>query len=345
MTELPEPTHNVVALIDEYHERNRQKPRPHMGVSMLGHPCERWLWLSFRWAVIPKHPGRLLRLFRRGHQEENNVVYDLRCAGLDVQNTGSRNQARVDFGQHVSGSMDGIIESGVPEAPHKRHVAEFKTHNKKSFDSLLKEGVQKAKPDHYAQMQCYMHGSKIDRALYVAVCKDDDRMYTERVRYVPEVAEGLVARGQRIAMDNRMPPPLSTDPSWYICKWCPAHDFCHQSKLTQEVNCRTCAHATPKEDSTWRCERWDSDGIPVEHQHEGCESHVLHYDLVPWDVKEGPTEWTFTYIIDGKDVVNGEGDATVFASSELIANPSACANPHDLVQEIRAAWPGARISK
>jgi len=341
MVQIPPAKNDIAVLIDAAHEAKAEKPRPHMGASILGHRCDRWIWLSFRWAVREKFSGRMMRLFRRGHLEEAQIMKDLDMIGVEF----SKRQAYVNFGSHVSGSADAIIERGVPEASETRHIAEFKTHNKKSFDALERDGVQKAKPQHWAQMQVYMHGTFIDRALYVAVCKDDDRMYTERVRYVPEVAEGLVARGQRIAMDNRMPPPLSTDPSWYICKWCPAHDFCHQSKLTQEVNCRTCAHATPKEDSTWRCERWDSDGIPVEHQHEGCESHVLHYDLVPWDVKEGPTEWTFTYIIDGKDVVNGEGDATVFASSELIANPSACANPHDLVQEIRAAWPGARISK
>lgn len=344
MAEIPEPQHSIPALIDEWHANNTQKPRPHMGVSMIAHPCERWMWLSFRWAVVPKWDGRMLRLFRRGHNEEPMIVRDLRAIGIDIQNTGARSQARVDFGSHVSGSMDGIIQSGIPQAPHKKHVAEFKTHNKKSFDALMKDGVEKTKPDHYGQMQCYMHGSKIDRALYVAVCKDDDRMYTERVRYDATVAEYLIERAKRIAMSERMPEPLSTDPSWYQCKFCPAHEFCHETKLTKEVNCRTCAFSTPKEDSTWRCERYEADDIPEQHQHEGCDQHVLHFDLVPWEAKDGPKDWTLTFIIDDLEVVNGEADAGVFASSEIIANPSACANLDPMAKKIRAAWPGSKIS-
>ncbi len=336
---IPEPDNSISTLIDRYHESKQEPPRPHMGASMLGHPCDRWLWLSFRWAVQPEFPGRILRLFRRGHNEERQIVSDLRAIGIDIRAT-SENQSRVDLGCHVGGSLDGIIESGVPEAPKKRHVAEFKTHSQKSFDKLERDGVEKAKPEHYIQMQCYMYGTKIDRALYVAICKNDDRLYTERVRYDAAVAEKAIARGQRIATDDRMPPPISTDPSWYQCKICPAHDFCHQSKQTKHVNCRTCAHSTAKDDSTWRCERHDSDGIPVEFQREGCDSHVLHPDLVPWKRKDGPDEWTATYVIEGREVVNGEGDWHVFTSKEILANPGACHHDDEFVNRLRADMDG-----
>ena len=35
--------------------------------------------------------------------------------------------------------------------------AEFKTHNKKSFDDVEKHGVKKSKPVHFSQMQIYCH--------------------------------------------------------------------------------------------------------------------------------------------------------------------------------------------
>lgn len=326
MTKIPDSQHSITSLIDQYHEQQAEhdKPRPHLGCSQLGHPCDRWIWLAFRWAVRQQTPGRLLRLFRRGKMEEATIIADLRAIGIDVRCTGE-NQARVDFGAHVSGSADGIIESGVPEALKKRHVLEIKTHNKASFDELERHGVQKAKPEHWVQMQLYMHGLKIDRALYVAVCKDDDRLYTERVRYDKDAAERYLERGRRIALSDRMPEPISADPSWYQCKMCPAHSFCHETHLTDQVNCRTCAHSTPKADSTWRCERFDADGIPVDFQHQGCECHVLHPDLVPWPLRDGPDRWTACFEIDGVLVQNGEPDAHVFASKELIANPKACA--------------------
>ena len=337
---IPDAENSIQNLINKYHEAHAEPPRPHMGCSQLGHPCDRYLWLSFRWAVQPHFPGRILRLFRRGQMEEATIVSDLRAIGIDVRT--SATQARVDFGAHVSGSVDAIIESGVPEAPKKRHVAEFKTHSKKSFDELEKNGVEKAKLEHFVQMQLYMNGLKIDRALYVAVCKDDDRIYTERVHYQADIAEKYIARGRRLALEDRMPPPISTDPSWYRCKYCEAHEFCFETHLTKHVNCRTCAHSTAKEDSTWRCERHDADGIPVEFQRQGCDSHVLHPDLVPWQRKDGLDDWTAVYVIEGRDVANGEGDAHVYTSREILANPKMCSMGDEYVEELRAEL-GARI--
>jgi hypothetical protein len=187
--------------------------------------------------VQPKFPGRILRLFRRGQNEEATIISDLRAIGMNVRPVAA--QHRVDFCGHVSGSLDAIIDSGVPEAPKKKHIAEFKTHCKKSFDALVKDGVEKSKPMHFIQMQVYMHGTDIDRALYFGVCKDDDRIHTERIRYDKDVATKAVARGQRIAMTDRIPEPISENPSWYQCKLCDGYKFCHQTKTTEHVNCRT----------------------------------------------------------------------------------------------------------
>jgi hypothetical protein len=330
---IPESEYTIQSLIDKHHEEQAEVPRPHMGASGLGYPCDRKLWLSFRWAVQPTFPGRILRLFRRGHQEEPNIISDLRAIGMDVRQT--TGQHRVDFGSHVSGSLDAIIDSGVPGAPKTKHVAEFKTHSKKSFDDLVKHGVEKSKPEHFVQMQVYMAGTQIDRALYLAVCKDDDRIHTERVKFDKDVAMPAIARGQRIALSDRMPEPLNADPSWYQCKFCDAHEFCHQTKITKHVNCRTCAMATPLSDSTWHCAKWD-DVIPVEAQRTGCEGHVLHPDLVPWKRKDGPDAFTAVYEINGTTVANGDPEIEgVFSSRELLANASACADKgltqlHDL---------------
>lgn len=330
---IPEPLHSVAALIDRHHEVNQEPPRPHFGLSMCGHHCERYLWLNFRWAVIQKFNGRMLRLFRRGHLEELTIVEDLRAAGLEITNAGAT-QARVDFGAHVSGSMDGRIERGVPEAPTKPHLLEIKTHNDVSFKELSKKGVKESKPMHWAQMQAYMLGGGLERALYVAINKNDDSIYTERVKLDVEAAESLVDRSVRIATSDRLPPPISTDPTWYQCKMCPMSEFCHTSKTTKEVNCRTCAHATACANSTWHCARWDG-VIPLDTQRTGCEAHVLHPDLVPWEMGEPVGEWTATY----NGVPNGEDG---FSSSELLANFEAYAGSDKFTDELRQRF-GAKV--
>jgi hypothetical protein len=333
LTAIPEPAQTITAMIDEAFAADRQdKPRAHLGASLLGHHCDRWLWLSFRWASKEDFSGRILRLFQRGQDEEARLISLLRRIGIDVRGT----QERVDFGKHVSGSLDGIIYAGVPGALAKKHVVEFKTHSLKSFNDLEKKGVEESKPMHWAQMQVYMHGTKIDRALYVAVCKDDDRIYTERVRYDKEAAERLVARGHAITQADRMPPPISTDPSFYLCKFCPAYEQCHQAKPTRFANCRTCAHVTVRADDV-HCGRWDA-SIPEDAQAEGCEDHVIHPDMVPWPMEGSEDGHSVTWTINGRQVVNGAGG---YKSREILANPDACGG--SFVESVRAAFPGAEV--
>lgn len=333
--EIPEADHSIINLIDRHHEAMaaQEMPRPHLGCSILGHPCDRWLWLSFRFAIKHQFPGRVLRMFRRGRNEESIIIDDLRAIGIKVKSLAS--QMRVDFGSHLSGSIDAILEGGVPGAMKAKHIAEFKTHSTKSFADVVKQGVEKSKPEHFVQMQLYMAGTGIERALYVAINKDDDTIYTERLAYDKTVADKYIARGHRIALADRMPEPISTDPSWYQCKWCPAYAMCHEAQPTKEVNCRTCAHSTAKADSTWHCARHDADNIPLEWQVQGCDSHVVHPDMVPWKRKDGPNEWTAIYVVDGKDVANGDPDAHIYSSKELLANPAMCALGDEDIERLR----------
>lgn len=316
MTKIPEPNHSTAALIDEYHARKPGKPRLHLGASILGHPCDRWLWLSFRWAVREQFPGRILRLFRRGQMEEQTVVEDLRAIGCEITtHMADGGQWRVDFGKHVSGSIDGLIAEGLPEAPKTKHILEIKTHSRKSFDDLTKHGVEKSKPQHWAQMQVYMAGTGVKRALYAAVCKDDDRYHFERIYFDQTAAQRLIDRGHWITQSDTMPEPVpGAGPDWYQCRLCAAKDFCHSHHTTAEVNCRTCAHYTAKPDSTDHCARWDA-AIPRDVMPDGCDSHVLHPDLVPWKMVDGDGV-NATYATPAGNVVNGEGGQS---SHDLIA--------------------------
>lgn len=63
----------IIERIESYYEENQEPPRPHMGLSQVGHHCDRYLWLNFRWAHVEKFSGRVLRLFQRGHDEEKRL--------------------------------------------------------------------------------------------------------------------------------------------------------------------------------------------------------------------------------------------------------------------------------
>lgn len=320
---------NIQELIDNKLEQQIENPRPHMGCSMLGHPCDRYLWLTFRWAVTQRFAGRMLRLFDRGQREEASVIRYLQMIGARVQ----QQQKIVDFGQHVSGSIDGLI-TGLPGHELVPVLLEIKTHNKKSFNELEKKGVEHAKPLHYVQMQTYMHGLKVDRALYFAVCKDDDRIHTEIVNYDSSMAFNAIERGQRIAMSDRMPEPIAATSEYYVCKMCPMSEFCHQTQCTKNVNCRTCANAVPTDNNTWHCKIHD-DTIPYNWQLQGCDSHILNAGLIPYRVERTAQLDQQSINIDGKMVINGTPAPGVYSSKEILADPALCASADPFVEQLR----------
>jgi hypothetical protein len=128
-----------------------------------------------------------------------------------------------------------------------------------------------------------------------------------------------VDRGKRLATQDEIPPPISTDPSWYECKLCSAHDFCHGSRVTKEVNCRTCAHSTAEADGTWTCARHGGNAMPTDWMREAHDCHALHEHLAPWPIAYDEAG-DAVHTIDGVEVRG-------FASTELIANPKACVDP------------------
>ena len=58
--------------------------RSHLGASLIGHECKRYLWFTFRWVYHHKFSGRQQRLFNRGHKEEARFLEWLRGIGCEV---------------------------------------------------------------------------------------------------------------------------------------------------------------------------------------------------------------------------------------------------------------------
>ncbi len=315
MPEIPAPFSQTVAAIYAVYEAKPDKERSYLGASTFGTECDRAFWYGFRHANEREAlDGRKRRLFQTGHREEARVVEDLRAAGVEVQeldpSTGKQ-WAIASVGGHLRGHLDGIVWN-VPEAPKAEHVLEIKTHNDKSFKALQKDKVEKSKPGHYAQMQIYMHHKGVARALYVAVNKNDDSIYVERVPYDAVAALRLVARGERVIAAAHAPPKLHEDPTSraaYACEWCPAFGVCHGGQFARR-NCRTCISATPIVDTSdrgaWHCTHWQKE-LSFEEQQAGCDSHLYLPDLVPGEqIDADEAARTVTYrLVGGETWVDG----------------------------------------
>jgi hypothetical protein len=294
--------------------------RPHLGASIIGESCERKLWYGFRWATKSDHSPRILRLFQRGHREEETFINLLRSAGVRVvdRNKDGKQFTFAAVGGHFGGSLDAMLK-GLKESD-EWHVAEFKTSGDKAFKELIANGVEKAKPLHYAQMQCYMHWSNTKFAYYMAVNKNDDQIHAERITYNPEVAEHLFKKAERIISRDRPPVGISDSGAYYECKWCDHKGTCHDKKVA-EVNCRTCIHATPEVDGQgrWSCRKQNCD-IDTAQQEKGCDQHRFIPDLVPFAeaIKSDSNGETITYQMpDGSVLHNGPKGVCSYPSTEL----------------------------
>ena len=299
--EITTPLHTLVNAIDAGYLARHDPERPYLGASIIGHPCRRFLWLSFRHALPPVTDPRLLRIFRHGHMIEAEVVRAIRQAGIKVRYTGHK-QRYINLGAHCGGHADGVITSGLPESPKTPHLLEVKSAKNSQFNALKKGGIEKERPQHYVQMQLYMKGLELTRGMYVVVNKDTDELYTERVRYDEQVALIALNRASAIIYAERAPERMSNDASWFRCKMCPGYGMCHQAQPTAAVNCRTCAHSTPERDGGWSCAPDMPDEVA------NCPAHTLHPDVIGLEPLQDPASpWLFRYAIRGQEISNGAG--------------------------------------
>jgi len=295
MAELPHnasPTRD--AIFAAYETDSQDGFRCHLGASLIGKECERALWFDFRWTTRSKHPGRLLRLFETGQLAEVRFVMNLRRTGatvLEVDPETGRQFRVHSHGGHFGGSLDGVAIN-LLEAPKTWHVLEFKTHSNKSFSDLVAKKVRDSKPQHFAQMQIYMHLMGIARAMYLAVNKDNDDLYVERIEIDTDLADKLLEKAKRIIFAMVPPPRISDDPTWYQCRLCDHAPLCHgsgDSAVAAEVNCRTCLRSTPVEGG-WHCEMQQK-LLSEREQSAACEHHLYLPPLVPAPQVDAGADW------------------------------------------------------
>jgi CRISPR/Cas system-associated exonuclease Cas4 (RecB family) len=320
MVEIPRKT---VDAIYTFHHDCQEDSRPHLGCSLIGSECERFLWLTFRHALRPDFSGRIVRLFKRGKLEETIFATELKAIGCElIMGDETGEQFRVEWhGGHFAGSVDGIIASGVIEAPKTPHLLEIKTINDRGYKELEKKGLKNAHLKYYSQVQVYMKGQRLKRCLFLATNKNTDDIYMERVKYDAKVANYYDDLAKKII---EAPTPPERLPDISECRWCEYRELCHGKQMPRSY-CRTCAHSTPKLDGhrRWVCEAFGCDlGYSV--QTAGtCPKHLYIPDLINcYDFIEATEEWVkYRNPVNGYEFINGDRNELnkkdVYTSEEL----------------------------
>lgn len=275
--------------VTAYYEPHRW----HLGASLIGHECSRYLWYVFRWCgrEVGKgtteeerllNLGRIQRLYNRGHREEDRYVEFLQGIGAKVwtfdptaplNEKGEHPQFRVTgVNGHFGGSVDGVIELPPRYQIDEPLLGEFKTNGTGAgFTKLVENGVAVSKPQHFIQMSMYGRKLKLRYGAYFNTNKNDDDLHVEVVKLNWPLADQMEAKAERIIYSEEPPPRLSETPTFFKCVYCPMKAVCHEGALP-ERNCRSCRHCMPAEAGEFFC-RVHGGNIPRDFVPIGCDHY------------------------------------------------------------------------
>lgn len=248
--------------------------RNHLGASELGKPCWRMLWYKFRWVKAVAPSGQILRLFNVGHTAEPRFISYLRGVGFEVKEFAEDGkQFRISGAMgHYGGSLDGMCKAPSRYQLNEDLVFlnEFKTNNTgPAFQKLAKEGVQKAKPEHFAQMSQYGYKYGLKYGLYLIENKNDSDIVIKIVELDWNYGAQLEKKAEQIIFSKEPLPRISENPAAFECKFCDYVGICHGNEQV-EKNCRSCRNASPVENAEWFCSAHNSN-IPSEWIKKGCD--------------------------------------------------------------------------
>lgn len=237
--------------------------RKHLGASLIGRACKRYLWYVYRWCKRQPTDGRKQRLFNRGHREEERFVEWLRGIGFQIwthdtsqepDENGEYPQYRIsDVMGHFGGSLDGIAMFPPGWGIDEPVLLEFKTSGTgPKFNKLVENKMPVEKPEHYGQTSTYGYKYNFRFVLYLCINKNDDSLHIEIARLDHNLGQQLIAKAELIIRSQTPPPRLSETPTYIDCRVCDMKDICHE-RASIEKNCRSCEHATPIEGGKWNC--------------------------------------------------------------------------------------------
>ena len=273
----------ILEEIDEYCVRTYDGGhRSHLGASLIGRECKRYLWYVFRWCLHEKTTGRQQRLFNRGHREEARFIEWLEGIGFKVwfenrdegpNEKGEYPQYRIsDVMGHFGGSLDGIAVLPERYGIAEPVLLEFKTNGTGAgFNKLADDGMPIAKPEHFAQTSTYGKKYNFKYCVYLNINKNDDSLHVEVVKLNHNLGEQMIMKAEQIITTQKPPARLSDNPTFHKCGYCAMKDICHKGAVP-EVNCRSCAFARPVENAEWFCEVHNGN-IPKDFIPKACPSY------------------------------------------------------------------------
>lgn len=248
--------------------------RNHLGASLIGHDCSRYLWYVFRWCKKEDFSGRMQRLFNRGHKEESRFIEWLTAIGCQVWSDDNGKQFRISgVNGHFGGSLDGIAKLPPSYGIDEPVLLEFKTSGTGAgFNKLGESGMAINKPQHYAQTSTYGAKYGFNFVLYMCINKNDDSIHTELVKLDHNLGKQMELKAEKIIASQIPPNKLSEQSTYHKCTYCAMKPICHGADKP-DLNCRSCKMAYPFDNGQWMCAQHNAI-IPDDVIKTGCPQYL-----------------------------------------------------------------------
>ncbi len=209
----------------------REPSREYLGASSVGQPCLRrihWDW---------RHPNRPTeakthRVFWRGHTFEKYIADQFVLGGFTLH----RGSPETGFEQaegRFRGHCDGVFKAGpAVEGVGYPCLWEAKALGEKSFAQIERDGLQKAKPEYYGQVQLYMAylGLTEHPAIFTIANVGNGELVHLLVEYDAVEAQRVSDRAVTVLKADAAGetlPRISDDPSFWLCRFCSHRPRCH----------------------------------------------------------------------------------------------------------------------
>lgn len=205
-------------LIDQFYldkERERgEKERVHFYISESG-KCRRAIFFRFKRAPKKELEAEKLRVFEFGNHIQQIVLRPLISKGLVVAT-----EVPIPYKELVSGRADIIIS-----VEGKPYVVEVKSISGRM--NLAK--MTSPMPDHYEQLQLYLHYFKVPKGIVLYVNKDTQELKEFECNYNNELVKKLLKRFEELKTKieaNIVPARLEDYPDNWQCGNCEYREIC-----------------------------------------------------------------------------------------------------------------------
>lgn len=215
---------DAAALAEQKEER-----RTYLGASGIGSECLRKV--QYDWKVDSNHPARTKRIFSRGHMMEEITVKALGAAGFRIER-GTPATGFSAANDTFKGHADGIIKDGPPI--HELNYPclwEHKALGSSGWKKLERDGLKKAYPQYFDQVQLYMAYLGLDEnpALFTAVNCDNCEILHLAVPFDAEAAQAASDRAVLVIKSTaagELLDRIAKAPTDWRCKMCSHNPRC-----------------------------------------------------------------------------------------------------------------------